>query len=148
MPQSGAAVTRGNRGRNDEQRTASRDRSGREPRPRTEGSQPEAGDGPRRGTSDPLRGGPLRGDLVRGGSGDGYAGTGGVPGRRTVTIHGRGAERYVPRRSASSRRRPERRYERSGFRPDRAAMWAVLLSVLLILVAAMSAHASVLAHIH
>jgi hypothetical protein len=65
---------------------------------------------------------------------------GGVPGRRTVTIRGQGAERYVPIRS-SSRRRPERRYERAGFRPDRAAMWAVMLGVMLILAAAASAHA-------
>jgi hypothetical protein len=63
---------------------------------------------------------------------------GGVPGRRTVTIRGQGAERYVPR---SRDRRPERRYERTGFRPDRAAMWAVLLCVMMIAAAAMSAHA-------
>jgi hypothetical protein len=65
---------------------------------------------------------------------------GGVPGRRTVTIRGQGAERYVPRSSRS--RPPERRYERSGFRPDRAAMWAVLLGMLLIAAAAASAHAA------
>ena len=72
------------------------------------------------------------------------------PERRTVTIRGRGSERYVPDRS-SSRRRPERRYERSGFRPDRTAMWAVLLGVMLILAAAASAHAATLhavAHLH
>jgi hypothetical protein len=73
-----------------------------------------------------------------------------VPERRTVTIRGRGSERYVPARS-SSRRRPERRHERAGFRPDRTAMWAVLLGVLLILAAAASAHAATLhavAHLH
>jgi hypothetical protein len=73
-----------------------------------------------------------------------------VPGRRTVTIRGQGAERYVPTRS-SSRRRPERRYERTGFRPDRTAMWAVLLGVMLILAAATSAHAATLhalTHLH
>lgn len=69
-------------------------------------------------------------------------GTTGVPGRRTVTIRGHGSERYVPTRSSSSRRRPERRYERAGFRPDRAAMWAVLLGLMLILAAAASAHAA------
>ncbi|HET8980665.1 MAG TPA: hypothetical protein VFN87_21110 [Solirubrobacteraceae bacterium] len=52
--------------------------------------------------------------------------------------------------SNASRRRPERRHERSGFRPDRTAMWAVLLGVLMILVAVSSAHAAtlhVLAHV-
>jgi hypothetical protein len=65
------------------------------------------------------------------------------PERRTVTIRGRGSERYVPARS-SSRRRPERRYERAGFKPDRTALWAVLLGLVLILVAATSAHAATL----
>jgi len=69
---------------------------------------------------------------------------GGVPGRRTITIRGRGTERPAPRRPESLRRRPERRYERAGFRADRAAMWAVLLGVMLILVAVTSAHAAVL----
>lgn len=67
----------------------------------------------------------------------------GVPGRRTVTIRGRGAERYVPTRPAGTRP-TRRRYERAGFRPDRAAMWAVLLGVMLILVAVTSAHAAIL----
>jgi hypothetical protein len=63
----------------------------------------------------------------------------GVPGRRTVTITGRGAERYQP----PVRRRPPRTaQERISVRPDRTAMWAVLLGVLLILVAATSAHAA------
>ncbi len=66
------------------------------------------------------------------------------PQRRTITIRGRGSERYVPARSSSARRRPERRYERSGFRPDRTAMWAVLLGLMLILAAAASAHAATL----
>jgi hypothetical protein len=64
---------------------------------------------------------------------------GGVPGRRTVTIRGQGAERY---RAPTPRRPAERRHERAGFRPDRMAMWAVLLGVLLILVAVTSAHAA------
>jgi hypothetical protein len=68
----------------------------------------------------------------------------GVPGRRTVTIRGQGAERYSGRYADGSRRRPERRHEREGFRPDRAALWAFLLGVLLILVAVTSAHAAVL----
>jgi hypothetical protein len=69
--------------------------------------------------------------------------SGGVPGRRTVTIRGQVADRYATPRP-SSRRRPERRYERSGFRPDRAALWAVLLGVMLILAAVTSAHAATL----
>jgi hypothetical protein len=69
--------------------------------------------------------------------------SGGVPGRRTVTIRGQVADRYATPRP-SSRRRPERRYERSGFRPDRAALWAVLLGVMLILAAVTSAHATTL----
>jgi hypothetical protein len=76
--------------------------------------------------------------------------SGGVPGRRTVTIRGQVADRYATPRP-SSRRRPERRYERSGFRPDRAALWAVLLGVMLILAAVTSAHAATLhtlAHLH
>jgi hypothetical protein len=69
----------------------------------------------------------------------------GVPGRRTVTIRGQGAERYSGRRLDGSRRpRPQRRHERAGFRPDRAALWAFLLGVLLILVAVTSAHAAML----
>jgi hypothetical protein len=74
----------------------------------------------------------------------------GVAGRRTVTIRGQVAERYVSPHS-SSRRRPERRYERSGFRPDRAALWAFVLGVMLILAAVTSAHAATLhavAHLH
>jgi hypothetical protein len=68
----------------------------------------------------------------------------GVPGRRTVTIHGRGAERYTGRYADGSRRRPQRRHEREGFRPDRAALWAFLLGLMLILAAVTSAHAAVL----
>jgi hypothetical protein len=61
-----------------------------------------------------------------------------VPGRRTVTIRGQVAPRPAPRRP---RRDP---YDRVGSRPDRIAMWAVLLCVLLVLVAATSSHAAVL----
>ena len=77
-----------------------------------------------------------------------WAPSGGVPGRRTVTIRGQVADRYAPARSQSSRRRPERRYERSSFRPDRAAMWAFVLGLMLILAAVTSAHAATLAHLH
>jgi hypothetical protein len=69
----------------------------------------------------------------------------GVPGRRTVKITGYGSQRNLIYSSREPRRRPpERPYERAGFRPDRVAMWAVLLGVLLVLVAAMSAHAATL----
>jgi hypothetical protein len=65
-----------------------------------------------------------------------------VTGRRTVTIRGRGAERAAPIAPSSARRaRPTApRHERSGFVADRAAMWAVLLGVLLVLIAVASAH--------
>jgi hypothetical protein len=64
----------------------------------------------------------------------------GADGRRTVTIQGRGTERGLPR----SRRRPQRPlHERSGFRPDRTALYAVLLGMFLVLAAAMSARAAV-----
>jgi hypothetical protein len=59
-------------------------------------------------------------------------------GRRTVTIRGYGAERSLP-----VARPTLRRHERPGFRPDRAALWAVVLGLFLILVAATSAHAAV-----
>jgi hypothetical protein len=64
-----------------------------------------------------------------------------TPERRTVTIRGRGAERNHP-----VARPTLRRHERPGFRADRAALWAVMLGVLLILVAATSAHAAILLH--
>ena len=62
--------------------------------------------------------------------------------RRTVTITGRGAERNLP-----PARPTLRRYERPGFKPDRAALWAFVLGVLLILVAATTAHAALAHHI-
>lgn len=60
-------------------------------------------------------------------------------GRRTVVIRGRGAERNL-----AVARPTLRRHERPGFKADRAALWAVVLGLLLILVAAASAHAAVL----
>jgi hypothetical protein len=75
----------------------------------------------------------------------------GVPGRRTVTITGHGAEGHASRNgtrpSAAIRHRQVPRHARAGFRPDRAAMWAVLLGLMLILAAATSSHAAVL-HLH
>jgi hypothetical protein len=46
----------------------------------------------------------------------------------------------------SSRRPPRRAYERAGFRPDRMALWAVLLGFLLVVVAATSSRAANQAH--
>ncbi|MEO8966977.1 MAG: hypothetical protein ABI355_05195 [Solirubrobacteraceae bacterium] len=74
----------------------------------------------------------------------------GQAGRHTVTITGRGAEAYTSRRgtrtSTAQRHQAIRRHERDGFRPDRVAMWAVMLGVMLMLAAAASSHAAVLAH--
>jgi hypothetical protein len=57
-----------------------------------------------------------------------------------VTIRGHGAERNLPW-PESSQRRPQRRpHERAGFRPDRVALWAVMLGILLVLVAIASPH--------
>ncbi len=62
--------------------------------------------------------------------------------RRTIVIRGRGDDRLYGTRS---RRRPTRpRHERAGFRADRTAMWAVLLGIAMLLVAAMSAHGAVI----
>jgi hypothetical protein len=61
----------------------------------------------------------------------------GIPGRRTITIRGQAARPV-------SRRPPRTVRERTGTRPDRIAMWAVLLGIVLLLVAATSSHAAVL----
>jgi hypothetical protein len=61
----------------------------------------------------------------------------GIPGRRTITIRGQVARPV-------SRRPPQTVRERTVSRPDRIAMWAVLLGILLLLVAATSSHAAVL----
>jgi hypothetical protein len=78
-------------------------------------------------------------------AGDAPTRAGATAGRRTVTITGRGAERYALPTHGTARSRPQRRpHERAGFRPDRAGMWAVLLCVVLLLVAATSSHAAAL----
>ncbi|MCW3066385.1 MAG: hypothetical protein JWN32_3557 [Solirubrobacterales bacterium] len=57
--------------------------------------------------------------------------------RRTVVIRGQ----VAPPRRVTDRRRPARRpHERLGARPDRAAQWAVLMGLFLIVVAAMTGH--------
>jgi hypothetical protein len=67
-------------------------------------------------------------------------------------ITGHGIEGYQTRNgtrpSAAQRHTQMPRYKRAGFRPDRAAMWAVFLGVVLLLVAAASSHAAVLAVHH
>jgi hypothetical protein len=71
----------------------------------------------------------------------------GIAGRRTVTIRGRGAERNLSWPTYDSSRRPAvPPHERPGFRPDRAALWAFVLGLLLVLVAATSAHGATLVH--
>lgn len=65
--------------------------------------------------------------------------------RRTVVIRGQGAPRAggteLSAPSAARRRPPRRASERiAGTRPDRAALWAVMMGVFLILVAVMTAH--------
>jgi hypothetical protein len=66
----------------------------------------------------------------------------GTTGRRTVVITGRGADGYHTRRSHKPMLKP---HERAGFKPDRVAMWAVLLGLALLLGAATSSHAATLA---
>jgi hypothetical protein len=67
------------------------------------------------------------------------------PARRTVQIRGRGAEGYAWSTS-TSRRSAGGEGGRRGSSPDRMALWAVLLGVLLVLVAATSSHAATLRH--
>jgi hypothetical protein len=68
------------------------------------------------------------------------AAAGGVPGRRTITIRGYGAERNLPWPDGTTRRPQRKPHERAGFRPDRVALWAVMLCILLVIVAVASPH--------
>ena len=86
-----------------------------------------------------------RDEVIRGTRDSAYVRGAGVAGRRTVTIRGRGAERYAPPPRDRSRRPYERPHERAGFRPDRVALWAVVMGIVLVLAAATSSHAAVLA---
>ena len=64
------------------------------------------------------------------------------PSRRTVVIRGQGTRGYTPARGGyETRLRP---HERTGFKPDRVALWAVLLGLALLLGAVTSSHAAVL----
>lgn len=79
----------------------------------------------------------------RGGYGDAVA----LPDRRTVEIRGRTVPASaVPRPLDLDRRRPPRRVtERVGPRPDRLALWALLMGLVLILVAVSTADAATVA---
>ena len=69
-----------------------------------------------------------------------------IPARRTVEIRGRTVPAPAVPRLELDRRRPVRRpIERVGPRPDRLALWALLMGLMLILVAVGTADASVLA---
>jgi len=69
-----------------------------------------------------------------------------MPARRTVEIRGRTVPApAVPRVELDRRRPPRRAIERVGQRPDRLALWALLMGLMLILVAVGTADASVLA---
>jgi hypothetical protein len=70
----------------------------------------------------------------RGGYGDAVA----IPGRRTIEIRGRTVPApAIPRplELDRTRRPPRRAIERVGARPDRMAMWALLMGLVLIAVA-------------
>ena len=89
----------------------------------------------------PYAEGPRSAELGRGST------TGPPPARRTVTIRGQVADRRSPRMVEVDRRRPPRRpRDRAAGRPDRVALWAVLLCLLLVAAAATSAHAAVRRH--
>lgn len=62
--------------------------------------------------------------------------------RRTVVIRGQGTRGYAPSRGGYEARL--RLHERSGFKPDRVALWAVLLGLALLLGAVTSSHAATL----
>jgi hypothetical protein len=67
----------------------------------------------------------------------GYA-EGGLPGRRTIEIRGRTVPAPAVPRSLEldrTRRPPRRAVERIGPRPDRLAMWALVMGLMLIAVA-------------
>ena len=69
----------------------------------------------------------------------------GVPGRPTVQIRGRGAEARIDAYMSDRARRPSRTVsERLGPRPDRVALWALLLALVLIITAVATADASTL----
>jgi len=69
-----------------------------------------------------------------------------IPARRTIEIRGRPVPApAVPRVELDRRRPPRRAVQRVGPHPDRLALWALLMGLMLILVAVGTADASVLA---
>ncbi len=72
-----------------------------------------------------------------------------TPGRRTIRITGHGAERFRESAGLSEHRALARtgRREKPHRKPDRVAMWAVLLGLALAVGAATSSHAAVLTHV-
>jgi hypothetical protein len=73
--------------------------------------------------------------------------------RRTVVIRGQVVDRYSPRRTHEQRARAASRARRGPYsapraKPDRIALWAVLLGLVLVLVAATSSHAAVVQLVH
>jgi hypothetical protein len=92
-------------------------RRARQPRPRAYGSGLDGGASPRADLS-----------VTR------LHGAGGVAGRRTVQITGQ---------AAPPRRRPSSTSTAFVARPDRAAMWAFVLALFLVLMAVATAHAAV-----
>jgi hypothetical protein len=68
------------------------------------------------------------------------------PQRRTVTIRGQVADRRSSGMVDRRRRPPRRPRDRATGRPDRVALWAVLLCLLLLAAAATSSHAAVRLH--
>ena len=84
------------------------------------------GPAPRRAETPPV---PRRG---------GYGEAVGLPGRRTIEIRGRTVPAPAVPRSLEvdrTRRPPRRAVERVGPRPDKVAMWALMMGLVLILVA-------------
>ncbi|MGO9973142.1 MAG: hypothetical protein ACLP01_10090 [Solirubrobacteraceae bacterium] len=66
------------------------------------------------------------------------------PARRTITITGRGAERWRDSRTYDHLERHNADVHGRHGKPDRIAMWAVLLGIALAIGAATSSHAAVL----
>lgn len=80
---------------------------------------------------------PRRGDAPSVPRRGGY-GEAGLPGRRTIEIRGRTVPAPAVPRSVEldrTRRPPRRAVERIGTRPDRMAMWALVMGLMLIAVA-------------
>jgi hypothetical protein len=104
---------------------APRRRLGPDPPAQRRRDHPEAAAAPRRVDAPAV---PRRGGYVEGG----------LPGRRTIEIRGRTVPAPEVPRSLEldrTRRQPRRAVERIGPRPDRLAMWALVMGLMLIAVA-------------